>query len=169
MEYFKLEALQIAGLILVQFLVLIVVVLQSNQTHDEDERNTVVDDFSCPQSIAYWAVIFVTNPFRIRLTFEQFMMNPRGYLQAHIFYPNNVDPEYFEPLLPAQVVVYERLLLAETIEENDLRLEELAERKLEHEYSELSISGGHFVSPMHKQRRTRKWKTRGFGAQLKPA
>ncbi len=126
-----------------------------------------IDDVRSGASVEHWANIFVSNnvSHRFGLSFAQFMTNPRGYLQVLFFHPDKepLDPR---PLLPAQVVVYERVLRQEleAIEQQQLQDKELA--ALESKYQAISNSGGRLGCPMNQTKRTRKWQTRG--SHLKP-
>lgn len=125
-----------------------------------------IDDYHSQVSINHWANIFVSNNFSGRgLTFDQFMTNPRGWLQVMVF-PSDNWPDGPRPPLPAQTVVYERQLRADLEAEELTRMQERQITELEHIYNTVSNRGGRVTSSMSARKQPRKWQTRG--SHLKP-
>jgi hypothetical protein len=142
-------------------------VLVPDTADEPDLRHlTTIDDYHSPVAIEHWANVFVSNNFAGRgLTFDQFMTNPRGWLQVMVF-PADNWPDNPRPLLPAQNVVYERQLREDLEEDEFIRMEERQIEELEHIYNTVSNRGGRVTSSMSTRKQPRKWQTRG--QHLKP-
>lgn len=148
-------------------LVLFSVLFPIQQADEPDLHHlNMIDDYYGPSAIGFWANIYVENNLSLRgLSFEQFMANPRGWVNAMLFHPDNW-PEGPQPLLPAQVVVYERQLRTDLDAEELERLEEAELQQLETLYHTVSNRGGRVTSSMSGHKQPRKWQTRG--THLKP-
>jgi hypothetical protein len=144
---------------------------------EDDEPACVVDDVTSAATLEFWSHIFAANNFSARVTFQQFMSNPRGYVSAKLFPLDQDDPLELLPLLPEQQVVRarvlfeeqqlaEQLLLAQQRAEERAAAEEAQLQRLERAYSEISTNGNRLCAPMRRVRSPKKWKTRG--ANLHP-
>ncbi|HDZ10053.1 hypothetical protein [Pseudohongiella sp.] len=158
--------LDLAVLLVTGLLVLFGFWLMAGAQQDDSQPDlhylAEIDDFRGNAAVEHWANVFVLNnvPRRFGLSFAQFMTNPRGYLQVLFFYPAKDVPEV-RPLLPAQVVVYERLLREELEAEELQQLQDRELAALESRYQTISNSGGRITSSMATRKQPRKWQTRG--------
>lgn len=161
--------LQLALIVTVGLLsLLLFAVLVPTQQEEPDLKHLqLIDDVVGCVGVEHWANVFVDNNLRGRgLTFEQFMTNPRGWLQVLVFTKETTSEEPL-PLLPAQVVVYERVLRQDLEAQERDRLQEKALEALESKYATVSNSGGRLRSSMSTRKQPRKWQTRGH--HYKPA
>jgi len=100
-----------------------------------------------------WHEIYQANNVRRRrsdMTFEQFLVNPRGYLQALIFgqaFPL-ADDEEFYPLLPAQRAVAARVAAADSVDflAGTIQAELLA-------HVDVRYQENHFIEPLRHHAR----------------
>ncbi|MDX1491300.1 MAG: hypothetical protein R3332_08435 [Pseudohongiellaceae bacterium] len=121
-----------------------------------------IDDFYSSASIEFWSQIYQSNPALHRVSFDSFMLNPKGYVRAHIFDEFRKEPDDLEPLplLPRQADLRDHL---QRIEDEEYQANVLAEkelRELERRYQTISNNNGRLHAPT-KSRRPKKWQTRG--------
>jgi hypothetical protein len=121
---------------------------------DDDAPARIVDDVTSAATLEFWSRIYTANHFCARITFQQFMSNPRGYLSALLFAPDLDDAIEALPLLPEQERVREQLLLdeaAEVARQRKAEHEEALRRvQLQLAYSQISTNGNRPGAPLRR-------------------
>lgn len=129
---------------------------------DDDDLSHVrlIDDVSSALSINHWAHIFVSNNLKSHgITFDQFMSNPRGWTQVLLFAEDKTSDD-LDPLLPAQAVVYEKVLRSELDAAEQQRIQDEEVRALESKYATVSNRGQRLTSQMTGRKPPRKYRSR---------